>query len=516
MLENINTGNLQYNKLTPEEMKSRGILGRLVGDCADFIRGTRNGRKYSEELWEKVFNDPIMQEKIRNRVCYGELNHPQDRQETDIEKVAVCLAEVPKKGKDGKLKAVFDILSTPNGKLLKTLCDYGSNLGISSRGSGDVVEDLNGDESVDPDTYQCEGWDVVILPAVESARLKYVTESFNVKNKKPLNEALHNLIENSNEDEKKIINETIKNLNIDYSIEQEDNNPEKVDNIAVNEENEKASDAGEPLVNALQEALKDKQNLEEQLTSLQEKLSVSYAKEAELKESISKYKFAIQSLTEAAKKVSPLENQISTLSAQLSEKDNQINSQNSLIKELKESRVKASTQSKSLNEAISNKDAQIGGLRKQIKILNEDIERVKSENIKTKETLNENIEELKKDSAIKHSEYSRKLTKANQLVEKYRKIANEAINKYIESQATKLGVSKNEIKNRLSEGFSFEDIDMVCEELQNYKLNISKLPFDISKTKNIKMKVTESKEPIKPANRFDDELDEQLKTLAGL
>ena len=56
-----------------------------------------------------------------------------------MEKVAVCLAEQPMKGKDGKLRAVFDILSTPNGKLLKALCDYGSTLGVSSRGNGDVV-----------------------------------------------------------------------------------------------------------------------------------------------------------------------------------------------------------------------------------------------------------------------------------------------------------------------------------------------------------------------------------------
>jgi hypothetical protein len=132
------------------------------------------------------------------------------------------------------------------------------------------------------------------------------------------------------------------------------------------------------------------------------------------------------------------------------------------------------------------------------------------------QTLTENIEELKKDSAIKHSEYTKKLSKANQLVERYKKMANDSVIRYIDSQAIRLGVTSNEIKNRLSEGFSFDDIDMVCEELQAYKLNISKLPFDISKTKNVRMKVTESKEPIKPANRFSDEIDDQLKSLAGL
>ena len=515
MLESYNLNNdLEYQKLSLEEQQSRGILGRLKGVIADFKNPTRNGRKYTEQLWEKTFNDPIMQEKINNKCLFGELGHPADRSEVDMEKIAICLAETPKKGTDGKLYGVFDILATPCGKILKTLCDYGCNIGVSSRGNGDTFTDYDGQETVDADTFECECWDAVLLPAVKEARLKLVTESLN-KNK-TLKKALCEALESANEEDKQIMKNKLEELELDYSPEQDTNNPEKVNNISVSEENEEAGNAGDSLVNALQEALKGKQKLEEQLITLQEKLSVSYAKEAELQESISKYKFAIKSLTESARKVTSLENQISTLSAQLSKKDNKINSQDSLIKELKESRVKSSTQSKSLNEAISNRDAQIGDLRKQIKTLNEDIERVKSENIKTKETLNENIEELKKDSAIKHSEYSRKLTKANQLVEKYKKIANESINKYIESQATKLGVSKNEIKNRLSEGFSFEDIDMVCEELQNYKLNISKLPFDVSKTRNVKMKITESKEPIKPANRFDDELDDQLKTLAGL
>ena len=310
MLESYNLNKeLEYHKLSPEEQASRGILGRLKGVIADFKNPTRNGRKYTEQLWEKTFNDPIMQEKINNKCLFGELGHPAYRSEVDMEKIAICLAETPKKGTAGKLYGIFDILATPCGKILKTLCDYGCNIGVSSRGNGDTFTDYDGQETVDADTFECECWDAVLLPAVKEARLKLVNESLNT-DKIKLKKALCEALESANDEDKQIMKNKLEELNIDYSTEQEDNNPEKVDNISVNEENEKASDAGEPLVNALQEALKDKQNLEEQLTSLQEKLSVSYAKEAELKESISKYKFAVQSLTEAAKKVSPLENQI--------------------------------------------------------------------------------------------------------------------------------------------------------------------------------------------------------------
>ena len=38
------------------------ILGVLEGPVADIINPTRNGRKYSEALWEKVFNSDIVKE----------------------------------------------------------------------------------------------------------------------------------------------------------------------------------------------------------------------------------------------------------------------------------------------------------------------------------------------------------------------------------------------------------------------------------------------------------------------
>ena len=220
MLESLNTNNLEYQKLTKDEMSRRGILGRLVGACADIINPTRNGRKYSEKLWENVFEDPIMKERIENGVCYGELGHPADREETDMEKIAVCLAEVPKKGTDGKLRAVFDILNTPNGRILKSLCDYGSTLGISSRGSGDLEVGYDGQESVNPDTYNCEGFDIVLIPAVKDARLEYVTESLDKKRyNKTLRQKLQESIDKETEDHQKIMRESLDNLGIDLKYD---------------------------------------------------------------------------------------------------------------------------------------------------------------------------------------------------------------------------------------------------------------------------------------------------------
>lgn len=207
--------NFDYKRLTEDEQNRRGILGRLVGVIADFKNPTRNGRLYSEDVWDHVLEDEVFQEKIQNRCCLGELGHPEDRDEVDIEKAAICLAEMPKKSNDGKLYGVFDILNTPCGKILKSLCDYGCNIGVSSRGNGDVEEDYNGDQSVIPDTYMLECWDAVLTPSVKSARPKYVTESLENKfNRKSLTESLKEVINTSSKDDQKVMNEALANLHI--------------------------------------------------------------------------------------------------------------------------------------------------------------------------------------------------------------------------------------------------------------------------------------------------------------
>ena len=157
---------------------------------------------------------------------------------------------------------------------------------------------------------------------------------------------------------------------------------------------------------------------------------------------------------------------------------------------------------------MSVKDKKISSLQEQLDAISKKAE-------SEKQSLLENIEEIKKDSEIKTRQYTTKLKKANELVEHYKGVAKKAVDKYIDSKARMLGVSANEIKNRLNENYSFSDIDKVCNSLQGYQLNISKLPFDISR--GSKIKVQESVEPIKPkAPGVDDEVDDSLLRMAGL
>lgn len=207
-----------YKKLSAEEMAARGILGRLVGPCADFTIPTRNGRKYGESLWENVFSDEIVLEKINSKCLFGEFGHPADREEVDPDRIAIALTEIPKKNANGQLEACFDILDTPSGRILKTVCDYGAHIGISSRGSGDIIEEY-GEEIVDPNTYYFECFDAVLLPAVKQARLNYMHESVDTKALK-LRKALTEQLEKATEDDKEIMKETLKNLNIELEEEE--------------------------------------------------------------------------------------------------------------------------------------------------------------------------------------------------------------------------------------------------------------------------------------------------------
>lgn len=638
MLESIQNDKLEYQKLSREEMDKRGILGRLVGTCASFTAPTRNGRKYSEELWEQVFDNPIVKEKIDNGVLFGELGHPTDRDETDMEKIAVCMPKQPVKGSDGKLKAVFDILDTPNGRILKTLCDYGSTLGVSSRATGDTFVNVDGDEEVDPSTYDFEGFDIVLLPAVKEARLQYVTESLNkTRYNKTLKQKLQESIDKASDDDKRVMEESLTTLGINLNesqykgyevqntsdgtiirdkngkiivvVETDDAATEYIDALTSNEKDESIShstkiteeeepkhftiselqslskddlistlenapdkstisgiysifwlskdikDGKEPLpskvkchksvysnhpavtgdivsnknnewtingsatdiytlakiiqnryqryyiasddidnyvknhpeiieedfdsiagdsdtaiVEELQKALNLNRELDKKITSLQEKLSVSYAKENKLEEKINNYKVTIRKLSQQSKENKALSEKLSKLDESLKEKDEVIKHNK---KKLTQSTAKNNDSIQSLTENVRNQNKKISNLKEQLSISNEAYNKLSEQ----MDRVSEEADKLRTNNKVLKEKYEKQVSAQRSLIEKYQKIARSSVNHYIGLQARKLGVTSEEIKNRLPEKYTFSDIDEVSESLQEYKVNLNSLPF---------------------------------------
>lgn len=509
-MPNMELKNIQKNEdLIFDDSKkqnSRGetILGTFEGPCADIIDGTRNGRHYSEALWNKVFNDPIVKELFECGGILGELDHPSDREETKTSEVAICMSEPPVKGEDGLLYGKWDVLDTPNGRIAATLAKYGYKFGISSRGSGDTFTDYNGNEEVDPNSYDFQAFDLVILPAVKKARLTF-KEGLE---KETLGKALTESLNKANPDERLIMENTLKRLNINLNESQVQSN-QRVDNIDGETQDKSVDNDKDSILVELQEALNSNQKLENKIVQLQEKLSACYTRESEQEDEITKYKNVISKLVPSVEKVKALEEKLSKVNSQLNIVNDSVKNKDERIYDLTEKLSTSIKIRKSLKESVNKNVNELKDLQADY---NNQLN-VKDEKIKS---LNESLSELQKDLNLTKSDYSSKIDKANKLIEKYKKIANKAVDRYIESQALKLGVNENEIKNKLPSSYTFDDIDTICENLQEYKLSMNKLPFR-TLPENYNMKVTSPKPKLPiPAGNFDDDVDEGLISLAGL
>ena len=128
-----------------------------------FIQGdvvNENGRNYPvTEITKAVKN--IQQRITDGYSVLGEADHPDDLQ-VNIDRVSHMITEMSMNGADGigKLK----ILPTPMGNICKTMLEAGVKLGVSSRGSGNVVE-----SSGEVSDFEIITVDVVAQPSAPNA-----------------------------------------------------------------------------------------------------------------------------------------------------------------------------------------------------------------------------------------------------------------------------------------------------------------------------------------------------------
>lgn len=505
---------LAFEELTQEEKDRRHILGRLYGPIADTVRPTRNDRLYSEQLWEKVFENPIMKEKFANKVMFGELGHPEDRNEIDPSKVAVCMPEPPKKDSDGHLIAYFDILDTPNGRILKTLCDYGSTLGISSRGTGDIIDNGDGEE-IDPDTYDCECWDVVLIPAVESARLKF-TEGLSKKGKS-LTKALKESLAKASDEDRVCMNEALSTLGItleEDAEEKECNGETQADKRAEGAESKKegerpeeaVDDGSDELIANLKESIRETAELKAKVKALQEELAVSSAKVGALEEELGKRDSDIAELRAKAEESSEESKRVSSLEESLKAKDRVIEA----LRSRKTNRREHVRGNGKLAESIKRKDDEIASLK-------ESLEKANELAAKGERELNERLEKVEREHRTRISALESKVAVASKRADGYRRMANDTVNRYIESKAVMLGVKPDDIRARLPESYTLEQVDKACDDEMSYELNLRKVPFHVDR--NSVMRFTENKLPTASAGMAkedDDYVDEATLALAGL
>ena len=237
------------------------------------------------------------------------------------------------------------------------------------------------------------------------------------------------------------------------------------------------------LLEQLQKALKENKKLKENLRELQSEKAVGNSKVSKLKEELDRFK-NIAAL--AGKKA---------LSVKSYESEN----------------VKLNEKLKSLNESlskVSKESSENLSLKNQVQ---ESLDNKTKENNELKEKLNS--------TTLASKKLEERYQKSVKLVEQYKKFAHEIANRYIDSKALALGVNPNEIKNRLNESYTLDDVDDICEDLQEYSLNISKLPFIVDKPGTTRARLRENKnnDPLKSMDsQYDDSVDDYLLELAGL
>lgn len=185
MEENLNEeiqmlDDVYYSSLTVNE-ETRGtrpgVLSTVEGPFMDIDDENRNSRVYSRSLIEnKIINLPYTVEMMKNKTLLGEGRHPKDRYEIWATEASHNITDLWISDDGKHLMGRADILDTPMGRVIQTLVDYGSTMGISARATGKVIK-KNGKFNVDEATYNFKTFDFVTNPGFGSARLTPVNES---------------------------------------------------------------------------------------------------------------------------------------------------------------------------------------------------------------------------------------------------------------------------------------------------------------------------------------------------
>ena len=509
--EQVATGKLSFINESVDNGAGKKYLGRLKGECAECDAPTRNGRVYSKKLWEKVINSDTFKEYLDNKCLFGELNHPDDRLETDIKEVAIALSDIEMTN-EGPINATFDILDTPNGRVLKSLCEYGSKLGVSSRGGGDVVT-RNGMQYVDEDSYDFVAFDVVVLPAVKKAR-PAVIESVEYKEKvKPLTESIQSEIDNMTT---KAELESVKRILESVDVPNKDSLLESIGNKLTNMAGESNSAT---LLEDLNQSIEKVSSLEMEKAELLEKLSAGTTREMKINEDNKKLKAAIRVVTEKLDKAEAQKSASVVNESKLNENvQNLTNANNKLTRRVRflEEKLERAKVSKELTEEYKKCQEALTISEDKIKIMSESLNSEKEKSSKL-EKANKVLESYKKDMDMKNASSAKKLNEALNTNKVLESLNRDILDKYLDVVCRQKGLNKQTIKENLPSSFTIGELDKILEHASDYKLRVGGLPFSLGEKVAVKAaSVSESIGNRRSINPDDENLEEAAKLLNSI
>lgn len=471
---------LKYIKESGLREDGKHYLGKLAGVGADFLHPTRNGRRYPLQLWINVENSDDFKEGMATLTIFGEADHPETRVDTSIKEIAIVLTKFEIRRDEGVVYTEFDILDTPNGRILKELLDYGSQIGVSSRGLGDeVVKD--GETIIDPDTYVFYGFDAVVMPAVAKAR-PAVIESAD----RSLIESFNREIENAS---CKAELESIRRIAESVNLPDLDSVKESVDK-KLNSINP-GEDISDKLSTDLGTLAQENEELKAKIARLESKASADNIRmkkmKSQLKESLANSRSMSKMLQESKVTIAKLEDSILDGTDQIAELSNTLRETKvryiSKVKELSESNraleSELSIKDDRLSKTISNYDSRISSLREKYSKLISDHKNSELSLSEQVSNLSDQLSKLESSRQLNEQKVQSTTRVLKERLQNANKNTAIATEKYLSVKCAQSGISVQTAKINLPENYTTADVDKVVSELSDRKMRLGKVPVAI-------------------------------------
>ena len=113
----------EQNLTEVRKEKRPGVLMTVKGPFGMTEKPNKNGRIYSNSLWEKVLGSEDTQRKLKERAIFGEPDHPNTLYPT-ISKASHIVTKIELDKKNNVIMGEADIIDTPGGRIIKAI--YGS------------------------------------------------------------------------------------------------------------------------------------------------------------------------------------------------------------------------------------------------------------------------------------------------------------------------------------------------------------------------------------------------------
>ena len=410
-------------------------IGVLEGPCSEFDVYTENDNKYTKRLWENVVSSDYFKTALENKVLFGEIDHPPERIEPWAQRAAINMTSYKIDEKNNMLYGTFDILPTEQGKIIKALCEYGSKLGVSSRGVGDLMPDENGKNVVNEDNYNFICFDVVVQPAAKKARQNFKSLGEAKKYAVALDSTLLESIQKAQTEDDLIFME---NLLTRVDFDTKENIKQKIE--------EKRTE------------LREHQKTIKSAELIQEDLEKAYKENAQLKEQIKANK-NIEVIAEVKK----LESQVNNINTSIkSLKDSQVSQ---LLRENKSLKTKLTKTEQSIHELTSKLSQYKFGYNKKTGMISELKEAVDYSAkfvAKCKSTLESIVHENKTLLESKNS-LSNRLRSLNESISQNNQIAEEFKLAYLQQMELQKDLDLTSVRAKVLESRSVQEADQAIE-----------------------------------------------------